>query len=62
MKLKKKQHKNTTLVGTVPKYKKKIVERGKMDTFNTQIHDRSLSWNGTGTSIKNGGTKLHIVL
>jgi hypothetical protein len=35
--------------------KRKIVERGKMD-------DRSLSWNGTGTSIKNGGTKLHIVL
>jgi hypothetical protein len=23
---------------------KKIVERGKIDTPNTQIHDRSLSW------------------
>ena len=27
-------------------------------TFNTQIHDRSLSWLGTGTSIKSGGGKL----
>ena len=33
----------------------KIVERGKIDTPNTQIHDRSLSCLGTGTSIKSGG-------
>jgi len=30
----------------------KIVEIGKIDTPNTQIHDRSLSWLGTGTLIK----------
>ena len=35
-------------VGTIPKSNIKIVERGKIDTPNTQIHDRSLSWLGTG--------------
>jgi len=30
-------------VGTVPKSNRKIVERGKVYTPNTQIHDRSLS-------------------
>ena len=30
----------------------KIVEKDKFDTPNTQIHDRSLSWLGTGTSLK----------
>jgi hypothetical protein len=30
-------------VGTVPKYNIKIVERGKIDTFNTHIHEHSLS-------------------
>jgi hypothetical protein len=33
-------------VRTLPKSKVKIVERGKMDTPNTQIHDGSLSWLG----------------
>jgi hypothetical protein len=28
-----------------------IVERGQIDTPNTPIHDRLLSWLGTGTSI-----------
>jgi hypothetical protein len=36
----------------------KIVERGTIDTPNTQIVDHSLSWFGTGTSIKSGGVKL----
>ena len=54
-------------VGTVPKYNTvvtipksniRIVERGKSDIPNTQIHDRSLSWIGTGISIKSGGVKL----
>jgi hypothetical protein len=36
----------------------KIVVRDKNDTFNTQIHDSSLSWLGTGTSVKSGGVKL----
>ena len=31
-------------VGTVLKFNTKFVETGKMDTPNTQIHDRSLSW------------------
>ena len=31
-------------VGTAPKYNRKIVERGKIDTSNTQIHDRSLKF------------------
>ena len=30
----------------------------KFDTPNTYIYDRSFSWLGTGTSIKNGGVKL----
>jgi hypothetical protein len=36
----------------------KIAERGKMDTPNTPMHDRSFSCIGTGTSIKSGGAKL----
>ena len=28
-------------VGTIPKSNKKIVERGKIDTSDTQIHDHS---------------------
>jgi hypothetical protein len=36
----------------------KIVERGKIYTANTQIHDPSLSWLGTGISILCGGDKL----
>ena len=28
------------------------------NTPKTHIHDRSLSWLGTGTSIKSGGVKL----
>jgi len=43
-------------VRTVPKSNRKIVESGKIDTPN--IHDRSLSWLGTCTSIKSGGIKL----
>ena len=33
----------------------KIVERGKIATSKTQLHGRSLSWIGSGTSIKGGG-------
>jgi hypothetical protein len=36
----------------------KIIERGKIDTPNPQIHDCSLSWLGIGTSIKCGRGKL----
>jgi len=45
-------------VETVPKSKRKILERGKIDTPNTQIHDNSLSKFGTGTAIKNKVVKL----
>ena len=36
----------------------KTVERGKNNTPNMQMHDRSLSLPGTGSSIKRGGVKL----
>ena len=39
-------------VGTVPKYNRKILKRGKMDTPNTYIHDHSLYWLGTDTNKK----------
>ena len=42
-------------VGTISKSTIKIIERGKMDTPKTQIHDRLLSWLGPSTSIKSGG-------
>ena len=32
--------------------------RGKIDTLNAQIHDRSLSWIDTGMSRKSGAVKL----
>jgi len=38
-------------VGTLSKSNRTIVERGKIDTLDIQIHDPSLSWLGTGTSI-----------
>ena len=44
-------------VGTVPKSNIKIVERDKIDTPNTQIHDPTPSWVGTGTSVKSDGVK-----
>ena len=39
-------------VGTVPTYNRKIVYRDKID--NTQIHDQSPSWFGTGRN-----TQIH---
>ena len=36
----------------------KYVRRGKIDSPNTQIQDRSLTLLGTGTSIKSGGFNL----
>jgi hypothetical protein len=37
---------------------RQILEIGKIDTPNTHIHDCSLSWLGTCTSVKGGGPKL----
>ena len=48
----KKQNKKYQSVGTVPTSNGKIVERGKIDTPTQHIHDRSLSWLRTGTSIR----------
>ena len=35
-----------------------VRNKRQIDTLNAQIHDRSLSWIGTGTSMKSGGVKL----
>ena len=51
MKNKKKYH----TVGTVSKSHRKIIEMCNIDTSSTQLHDRSLSWIFTATSIKSGG-------
>ena len=48
-------------VRTVPKSSRKIVERGKIDTPNTQMHDLSLFRLGTGTSVTNGGVILDLL-
>jgi len=45
-------------VGTVPKFIRNIVEVGTFDIHNTHIHDRSLSWLSTGTSINSDKVKL----
>ena len=43
----------------IPNSKKKKKSQEQMqNTPKTHIHDRSLSWLGTGTSIKSGGVKL----
>jgi len=47
-------------VRTVKKSNRKILERGKIDTLKTQIHDRSLSYLGTGTSIRSSEVKLDL--
>jgi hypothetical protein len=49
---------NTTFSEQIPNFNSKIVERGKMDTSNTPIHDGPHSLLGIVTSIKSGGVKL----
>jgi hypothetical protein len=39
----------------------KVVERGKLDTTNTQTHDRSLTWLGIGTLIKMWRGKTNVM-
>jgi hypothetical protein len=51
------KNKKYHIVGRFPKYNRKIVERGRIDTFSTDIHEHSLSL-GICISIKNGGVKL----
>jgi hypothetical protein len=45
-------------VGTFAKSNRKNVEKGNIDSPNSQKHKRSPSWLGTGTAIKGGGAKL----
>jgi hypothetical protein len=49
-------------VGTFPKSNIKILERGKVGAYNTQIHSCSLSCLGTDTPIINGYVNLVISL
>jgi hypothetical protein len=51
------KNKKYHIVGRFLKYNRKIVERGKIDTFKTHIHEHSLSL-GICTAIKSGGVKL----
>ena len=48
-------NKNTT----VPSSSRTIKERGKIDVYNTQIHDQSLSCLATCTAMKIGGGELN---
>jgi hypothetical protein len=43
-------------IATIPKINEQIVDN--IDTPNTQIYDRTLSWLGAGTSMKSGGLKV----
>ena len=52
------KNKKDHTVRTISKSNIKIVDRGEIDTCNTQIHDRSLFLLGTGTSVNSGGAKL----
>ena len=55
-------YKSYHTVETIPKSNIKMVERDKIYTTNTQIHDGLLSWLGTGLSIKYGGVTLFLCL
>jgi hypothetical protein len=52
---------NTTLSEQFLNAIKKNVERGKLNTRRTQIHDSSFSWISTDTSIISGGVKLEML-
>ena len=56
--VKKWKTKNTTLPEQFQNPIEEIVERGKIDTLNTHVHDLSLSGLGTGITIKSDGNKL----
>jgi hypothetical protein len=48
---------NNCIVGIVPKSKKKLVWKGKIDTAYRQIHENLLFWLGTCT-LKSGGVNI----
>ena len=54
------KNKKYNAVRIVPKSNRKIVER-IIDIPNTQIHDHSHSWLGTGTSLKSVIVKLPVL-
>ena len=58
--LKSQKMKNKTYhtVGTVPKYIRKIVKKGKIDTPSTQNYTADFPGFGTCTSIKSSGVKI----
>jgi hypothetical protein len=47
--------------GKVLKCNRNILEISKFDTPNTQIHNRSLSWLGTDTSVKSDGVVVVVL-
>jgi hypothetical protein len=47
------KHKKNSILSE--QFRRKTVERGKIDTTNTQLYHRSLFLLGTGTSIKAAG-------
>jgi hypothetical protein len=49
------ENKTYHTVGIVSKSNNEIIERGSIDSANTQIQDRALSWLGIGHSIKMTG-------
>ena len=53
-----KNYKYYTVGKIVPKSNRKLVERGQLDTSNTQIHNRAPSWISVDT--QSGGVKLVI--
>ena len=55
MLLNKMKNKKYHTLEIVPKSNNQTVERGAIDTLNTQMLDHSLSCLGTGISIKRGG-------
>jgi hypothetical protein len=53
------KNKKFHIFGTFLKFNMKIIERGKFDTPNKQIHGLLIiTWRRTEISIKNGGDKL----
>jgi hypothetical protein len=55
---KKNKYSNSCVVGKKILNETKNQERDKINNPNTQIHDYSLSWLSTGSSIKSGRVKL----
>ena len=54
----KNKNKKYHAVGPIPKFNLKIVERRKIDTPNTQIHDGLISWLCTDASLKSDRTNV----